>query len=108
MSDEELIAKLKASVETPKEADDPRFWQTFAADLDRAIARPRRRWPAFAALGAVAAAAVLAITLRSRPPVRAAIVQDELAGADDPTDLVGELDLEELHAVATNSERSER
>ena len=111
MNDEELIAKLKASVETPKEADDPRFWQSFAADLakklDRSSAtRPHRRWPALAAIGAVAAAAVLAVTLRAKPPVpRAAIMQDELTldadGNSDAAELVGELDLEELHAVAS-------
>jgi hypothetical protein len=105
MTDDELIAKLKASVEPPKEADDPRFWQSFAADLDRAIApRPRRRWPALAAIGAVAAAAVLAVTLRTKPPQRMAIMQDELTldadGNSDAAELVGELDLEELHAVA--------
>lgn len=104
MTDDELIAKLKAGVEPPKEADDPCFWRAFAADLDRALARPRRRWPAFAAIGAVAAAAVFALVLRARPPVRAAIMQDELAvdsdGNSDAPELVGELDLEELHAVA--------
>jgi len=105
MTDDELIAKVKASVDPPKEADDPRFWQAFGADLDRAIVRPRRRWPALAAFGAVAAAAVLAITLRAKPPVRAVIMQDELAldadGNSDAPELIGELDLEELHAVAS-------
>jgi hypothetical protein len=102
MTDDELVAKLKASATPPKEADDPRFWQGFAADLDRALAvKPRRRWSALAALGVAAAAALLLVTLHRRPAVHTAIIQDELVGSEDPTELVGELDDQELRAVAT-------
>jgi len=109
MTDEELMARLKASAPVPKEADDPAFWQAFEADLQRKLdAPPRRaRWKTRLAVGlAAAAAAALMIHGHRRPsspmPGRAASVDEVLLPDEDPTDLIGELDIDELRALDHN------
>jgi hypothetical protein len=104
MSDDDLMEKLRTSVTTPPEADDPAFWVAFEGDLQRRLAaRPRRRWPAVLAM-TMAAAAALIFFLRPVPVVPAvhepaATVEEELLPSEDPTELVGDLDLEQLQAV---------
>lgn len=119
MDDDELVKKLKQSAPRPPELDDERFWADFAAGVARGIdgapgaapGAPRaRRWrlPA-AVLGFAAAAAAAVLVLRGdagAPPshpmpgvVRTHIAEDELLGSGDATELIGDLDLEELKAV---------
>jgi hypothetical protein len=111
MRDDELVRKLRGAAPRPKELDDERFWAEFERDVARGIdAKPRRRWRApMAAFGlAVAAAAAFLIihtrvTPRPSNPMPGAIhnVAEEelLRGPGDATDLVGDLDLDELEAV---------
>lgn len=112
MTDDELFARLKASAPESAEASDPQFWDRFHRDLDAALARPMRRRllrPAFA-LGLATAAAALLLALRIHRPARTgaplpaaalpAGVIDELAGTEDPCELIGDLDSDELEAVA--------
>lgn len=119
MRDDELVRKLKETAPRPKELDDERFWADFQAGVASGIAgadgarpspRARRSWRLpTAVLGFVAAAAAAVLLLfghlgahPSLPvpsAVRTRIAEDELFGSDDATDLVGDLDLEDLKAV---------
>jgi hypothetical protein len=108
MTDEELIAKLKAGAPKPKQADDAQFWATFEAEVAKKIAEPPRRrvWPAVAVALAAAAALTLVVHGHGRPsapsnpmPGANAAALDELLPSEDPVELVGDLDLDELHVV---------
>jgi len=114
MTDEELIAKLKATA--PGAPDDPQLWASIEAGVRDGIARPARRpigWRgSVVGLGLACAAAALALVLhlhghlRGAPPrlashpVRAHGVDETLLVPDeDPAELVGDLDLDELKTV---------
>lgn len=118
--DEAFIARLRASDAVPAEADDPRFWQRFSADLDQQLAaRPRRRrlLGAFIAFDLLCAAAALLLFVHPgrhaiRPivpsPIEGALAPAALDSSDgvdspdfeDPCQLIGDLDADELSAVA--------
>lgn len=108
MTDDELIEKLKATAGPPPHADDPGFWAAFEADLARKLdaPRPRRRLGIWVGAASLAAAAALAVLVHVGRPHRsvatvggAAAAEDELLPSEDPTELVGDLDLDELHTV---------
>ena len=110
MTDDELVLKLRASAPRPKELDDQRFWADFEAGVARRIeGRPVRRvgWR-LPALGlGMAAAAAFALMMFSgshqsnpMPGVTHSVAaEDELVGPGDATELVDDLDLDELKAV---------
>ena len=121
MRDEELFAKLRASQPLPKEADEA-FFAQLRTDVGRECrridgrleARARRRVPRWlvggGVAGLVAAAAVLLLLLRPHPGPRGHRMMGPMPGlspaedalidnGDDATDLVDQLDAEELKAV---------
>jgi hypothetical protein len=108
MSDEELIAKLKATA--PEAPEDPALWASIEAGVRDGIARqaPRRiGWRgSLVGLGLAAAAAMLALFLhlRGNHPHLAPHGVDETAllPDEDPAELVGDLDLDELQAVESH------
>jgi hypothetical protein len=106
MNDEELVTRLRASAQAPAEADSPQFWQRFGSELDQRIARgaPRRPRRLFWMMGLVAAAAAALLIFRPTRPAphpNASAIEDALiAGPEDPCELIGDLDSDELEAIA--------
>jgi hypothetical protein len=108
--DGELLARVKASA--PEPGRDARFWADFRAGIDarideeRARVAPKRwRWAALSgALAAAAAVAILAGVIRHHHlagATRAAPAPaDVLLPEGDATEMVGDLDDDELRRVA--------
>lgn len=108
MNDEELIAKLKATA--PEAPEDPALWASIEAGVREGIARPAPRairWRGVGVgLGLAAAAAALALFLQVRGHHHVAqqhhprsVDDSALLPDEDPTELVGDLDLDELKTV---------